>query len=160
SQIQFWEACTGQRRGRAFEIRGRIRDTKSSPDGWTVLTGTELGVLCLWDMATGKPVRQHDTENEIDAVAFSPDGRTVLSTSSVTRKAGLRIHRKSTVRFWDASPWEPIGASLDPPAAVRAAAFSPDGRTVVTGCDDGAARLWDVATGKPVGATLQHQSPV
>ncbi len=35
--------------------------------------------------------------------------------------------------------------------------FSPDGKTVVTGCADRTARLWDTATGERVGRSLEHQ---
>jgi WD40 repeat protein/serine/threonine protein kinase len=37
---------------------------------------------------------------------------------------------------------------------VAAVAFSPDGRTVLTGGYDGIAQLWDVATGAPIGLPL------
>jgi WD40 repeat protein len=39
-------------------------------------------------------------------------------------------------------------------------AFSPDGKTVLTGSEDDAARLWDTATGRPVGPPLIHQGAV
>ena len=41
-----------------------------------------------------------------------------------------------------------------------AAAFSPDGKSVVTASFDKTARLWDSATGKPLGTPLQHQHAV
>jgi WD40 repeat protein len=44
--------------------------------------------------------------------------------------------------------------------AVNAAAFSPDGKLVVTACDDDAGQVWDAATGAPVGLPLQHADAV
>jgi WD40 repeat protein len=43
---------------------------------------------------------------------------------------------------------------------VSAVAYSPDGKTVLSGSADKTARLWDVATGKPIDAPLQHQGEV
>ena len=36
--------------------------------------------------------------------------------------------------------------------SVTSAAFSPDGRRIVTASADNTARLWDAETGKPIGA--------
>jgi WD40 repeat protein len=43
---------------------------------------------------------------------------------------------------------------------VNSAAFSPDGRRVVTASKDHAARVWDAATGKLVIASLEHRGSV
>jgi Flp pilus assembly protein TadD len=39
-------------------------------------------------------------------------------------------------------------------------AFSPDGRTILTGSTDKTARLWDPATGRPIGAPIVHPDQV
>jgi len=44
--------------------------------------------------------------------------------------------------------------------AVRSVAFSPDGKTVITGSSDNTARLWNVATGQALGQPLRHQGEV
>jgi WD40 repeat protein/serine/threonine protein kinase/regulator of sirC expression with transglutaminase-like and TPR domain len=52
-----------------------------------------------------------------------------------------------------------LRAGLAHAGVVHAAAFSPDGKMVLTG-DDRAAHLWDAATGKPIGQPLAHQAVV
>jgi WD40 repeat protein len=39
-------------------------------------------------------------------------------------------------------------------------AFSPDGSTVATACEDGSVRVWDVATSRPIGPGLRHRGRV
>jgi WD40 repeat protein len=44
---------------------------------------------------------------------------------------------------------------INPGSNPHALAYSPDGRRIVTGDDDGTVRQWDPATGKPVGALMK-----
>jgi WD40 repeat protein/tetratricopeptide (TPR) repeat protein len=60
--------------------------------------------------------------------------------------------------------WQPhlprLKAVLSHPSPVDAAAFSPDGKMIVTGSDDRTARLWDVATARQIGQPLRHEGEV
>jgi WD40 repeat protein len=51
-----------------------------SPNGRVALAGGDR-VLKLWDVATGKMIRDLGVRG-VHAVAFSPDGRTVLANDS------------------------------------------------------------------------------
>jgi tetratricopeptide (TPR) repeat protein len=44
--------------------------------------------------------------------------------------------------------------------SVLAVAFSPDGKSLLTGSADHTARLWDAATGHPIGQPMKHQGSV
>jgi WD40 repeat protein len=45
-------------------------------------------------------------------------------------------------------------------STVRAVAFAPKGKLLLTGSFDHTARLWDAATGKPIGQPLVHQGRI
>ena len=85
-------------------------------------------------------------QDRVYAVAFSPDGKTLLTGSA-----------DKTARLWDAATGRPIGTPTEPPGRSLAVAFSPDGKTVLTGSYDNTARLWDAATGRPIGTPLDPQ---
>jgi WD40 repeat protein len=43
---------------------------------------------------------------------------------------------------------------------IVSAAFSADGKTILTASKDSTARFWDAHTGKPIGKPLQHKFAV
>jgi WD40 repeat protein len=109
----------------------------------------------VWDLATGKalPLELRHPE-PVRAVAFSPDGATLLTAWGLSF---LGEHRGGA-QLWDLQTGKTLGKPFGGGKAVWAAAFSPDGTTVVTGGLDKAGRLWNRATGKEL--TLPHSDEV
>jgi WD40 repeat protein len=75
--------------------------------------------------------------NSVESIAFSPDGRFVLTGSE-----------DSMARLWDAATGQQLRSFKGHTSTVASVVFSPNGRTVLTGSYDGTARIWEVATGK------------
>jgi WD40 repeat protein len=159
TDLKLWDTATGKLL-RTF--KGRSYDVSSaalSPDGRTILSGGRNHTVNLWDAVTGRLVQTFRGHSEVvTSVAFSPDGGTLLSGS-----------KDNTFKLWDVAtgkllrsvdgprPQVPPWFSAPPPFPVpgqneygsMAVAFSPDGRTILSGSSkDFAFRLWDAATGK------------
>lgn len=84
----------------------------------------------------------------VHSVAFSPDGRTVLSGDS-----------KSLI-LWDVAKGKTLRSFKGGKDDIRSAAFSPDGNTVLSGDGGGELKLWDVATGEALRSVGKHNDGV
>ncbi|PPQ74828.1 hypothetical protein CVT26_005429 [Gymnopilus dilepis] len=84
----------------------------------------------------------------VNSVAFSPDGRRIISGSS-----------DKTIRIWDAETGESLPDSLARhQARVHSVGFSPDGKKIVSGSKDKSIRLWDSDTGEALRPPIEGHS--
>jgi WD40 repeat protein len=115
-----------------------------SPDGGSLVVGLAKGQasnpdysLRLLETETGREIRRLAGHREVVAdVAFSPDGRLILSGS-----------QDLSVIVWDAASGEEIHRLIGHTGGPLSVAFSPDGRLALSGAYDGSLMLWNVAEG-------------
>jgi WD40 repeat protein len=115
-----------------------------SPDGASLASGGDRGVILLRDIASGgERLRLAHPESSVSRLAFSPDGR-LLATLGLGGGAPLRL--------WDAATGERVDELRAPGAGVETAAFSPDGRLLAAAASDRRIHLWKLPSRRRVGS--------
>jgi WD40 repeat protein len=117
-----------------------------SPDGRYALSGSLDATVAVWDMATGSRITGIDPQFTrsigVHAMAFSRDGRYLLMGAKGGGEVGL----------WDARTWKELkklhGHTVT--ECVEDFAFSPDGKSILTGGSYSIKR-WDLDTGRETG---------
>jgi serine/threonine protein kinase/WD40 repeat protein len=177
-RIRLWDAQTLRPRGEPLvhkaagtDLPYSVRSLAAlafSPDGRMLLAGygpeggpsRRGGMALRWDLATGKvvgePLRHPEADGQklwaeaVSAVAWSPDGRLILTG------------HPRVVRVWDATTGEAVGRPWEVGTTPRALAFGPDGRSVAVATGEiwadggwqgkGDVQVWEVAHGERLAA--------
>jgi WD40 repeat protein len=117
------------------------------------LATSSIAVLLLFSTAahSQKPELVVETGHTewVDSVAFSPDGRTLVSGSW-----------DNTIKVWDVNSGTELRTLAGGTEKVNSVAFNHDGRTVASGSFDNTIKLWDVVSGRELRTLSGHANPV
>ena len=137
-----------------------VESVAFSLNGKYILTGSLDTTAKLWEAASGRLVRTFSGhQGAVESVAISPDGKYVLTGGS-----------DKTAKLWNLSTGGLIRTFSDPTSIARtpvelkrsnhSVAFSPDGKYILTGSDDGTPKLWNTATGVLIHTFTGHTNIV
>jgi WD40 repeat protein len=143
---RLWNATDGQPVGSSLVHGDVVRRARFSPDGHRLATASLDRTVRFWSVPDGRANGTIVTnEFAVHDVIFSPEGDRVAIF-------GLAPH----ARLWEVAANREL-ARLPHAGFVTAASFSPDGRRIVTGSNDGIARVWDAETGHSISRPLRHK---
>jgi WD40 repeat protein len=143
--LKLWDTLTGALL-RTFKGHERVVNSVAfSADGRQVVSGADDSTVKLWDATTGALLHDHRVYAKVHSVAFSQSAQQVLLGTSygalvLDAITGDVLQQFEVQKRSDGSFYY-----------VRSAAFSPNGKRVLTGGDDKKVNLWDMNTG-----TLLH----
>jgi WD40 repeat protein len=104
------------------------------------------GYAIAQDLASGPQLTvQIGHTGDVRSVAFSPDGRYVLSGSE-----------DGTAKLWEVSTGREVRTLSGHRSNVTSVSISPDGRHGLSGSYDGTAKLWDLETGREIWSFSRH----
>ncbi|TVS10004.1 MAG: hypothetical protein EA424_26065, partial [Planctomycetaceae bacterium] len=159
--VRMWHLTAGGQI-RQFDGIGQRSAMALADDGKWILTGSDSTAALLWDADQEAALPEVLTGHrfEITAVAIS-SGDEIRQRRLFTGDT----NGHANVWHWDRSQeaWR-VSAELIghlPGFAITAAQFLPDGRTLLTACEDHTVMRWDTETGRRVAAsTLKHPGAV
>jgi WD40 repeat protein len=118
-----------------------------SPDGKLIASASER--VLLWDAASVTRIAPLEYESIVWSVAFSPDGRWLVST-----------HGDGSIVIWDVVNRELEANLRQHSGSVRALAFSPDGKRLATASEDQSVILWNAESGQKESVLSAHKTRV
>ena len=145
---RLWDLETG-RCLRLFEHDGLVLSVAFSPDGRWALTG-DAGSVKLWNLETdGDVLAMRGKQRGIGALAFLPDGRSMLSGCM-----------DGTATLWDAATGCRMREHVGAAGWVNDVAVTRDGTHFVTAHRHNVLKIWEAATGREVNSMRGHEDLV
>lgn len=151
--VGIWDATSGELLTLLAAHDGWVKDCWFGLDGAYLITCGGDTALRWWEPVSGRLIHSADEHPAwLWDCTVSPDGDRVAAACD---DGSAYLYRVSGAV--DLSAPTVVDGHTGP---VRACAFTSDGRSLVTGGDDGILRTWDAVTGAPVQSWAGHASTI
>jgi len=144
--MSLWDLATGKKLRTLEGKVNWVNRVAFAPNGEYALTGNFDGVINLWDSITAQRLWTFSgTKGIVSSLAFAPDNRSMLD---------CRLDGPLTLREVE------TGRELLQIDGQGAAAFSRDGKWIVSGDAANRLKLWDAATGRDIKSFTGHTDKI
>jgi tricorn protease-like protein len=140
--VRLWDVATGQELRRFGPCSGGVVRLALSPDCRFLAAAELLTVVHLWEVDTGRQIDAYRVPGSLSLLTYSPDGSMLLAGGSDSHIHVLQSKESSAYQVLEPHNTE------DRTGTFWSAAFTPDGKQVSGGRNDGRIFVWDAHTGK------------
>lgn len=147
--IGLWDLASGAMVDRFEGHHAKVAAVAASADGRLAASAGWDRTVRIWDLATGSEVQALRGRDNMNAVRFAPDGRSVVAGAS-----------DGALYLWRLPDGAPLGVLDRHDFGITMLDLSADGRVAATASIDETVQLWDLAAGEPTGALFGHDGPV
>ena len=146
-EISFWDLRSGKLQKSLAGHKVANSKIAFSSNGMLFAAGGSNGSIRLWDLKSDRLLRTMEAHfNEVEALLFFPDGKTLISAGDVVRRNGAEVDHWHAALFWDIVTGE-MKQQLKHERGIISVDCSADGKTIVT-ADFDDIRIWDRESGK------------
>jgi WD40 repeat protein len=166
--VRLWDLATGKCLTEWEAHEGWVRAVVFSPDGRSIATASYDRSIKIWvypersrrDVAqipdfsekSGICISIHTLighQQPVSAIAFSPDGRQLVSSSF-----------DKTIKLWDVNSGKCVKTLLGHRNRIWTVAFHPNGRKIASGGDDNHTKIWDLKQGRCTKTIVGHTNAI
>jgi WD40 repeat protein len=150
--VKLWELSTRKNTAtlEGYDAWGILAMLFTSDNKTLVTMGREDGIK-LWDVASGKNTSMLKTDSDVRCATFTLDGKSLATVSfpAIVKASGQNVVKDAgRIKLWEVTTGKELTSITGYESAMISVSFSPDGKRLACGSQDGTIKIWDVATGK------------
>ncbi len=161
ADVQAWNATDGGQDS-TFELPSTLSIDKMwqvawSPDGKRIAgacsgidpnTSNSTGTVLVWDAGSAKAVTYYTTQSDVYAVAWSLDSQRIAAAID------------NSVQVLEVGGWQTLFPYQGHSKIVWSVTWSPDGKYLASGSDDGTVQVWNATNGNTLSTFRGHTNAV